>query len=139
MYVAVLGVSVSVVVIGLSALMLLRVERRVTLDSADLAQARLHALSAIEMGFFWISDDPDWRTNRADGVWVTDQTIGGGTFTLEVIDPEDGNLRTAPNNLLLLTGAGAQGDARFKLEVTIVPDNGGYVVSPRSWRQVPYK
>ena len=135
-YVVVLGVAMIVTVIGLSALVAVRIERRSLAGGTDFAQARLYALSAIEMGFFWIRDDPAWRDNRPSGVWVADQPIGNGTFTLEVIDPDDNNLKAEPNDFIVLTGTGLLGDARFKLQVTVVPDRGGYEISPGTWRQV---
>ncbi|UCC29162.1 MAG: hypothetical protein JSU86_13280 [Phycisphaerales bacterium] len=135
-YVVVLGVAMIVTVIGLSALAVVRIERRSLVGGTDFGQARLYAHSAIEMGFFWIRDDPTWRDNRPSGVWVEDQLIGDGTFTLEVKDPDDNNLKTEPNNFIVLTGTGVRGDARFKLQVTVVPDRGGYEISSGTWRQV---
>lgn len=132
MYVAVLGVAMIVTVIGLSALMATRVERQYARGTGDFAQARLYAQSAIEMGFFWISDDPDWRTRE----WEADQPIGQGTYTLEGIDPDDDNLEAEPNNSIILIGTGVQGEARYKLQVTVVPLKGGYELSPGAWRQV---
>ncbi len=114
----------TVAVIGIAALMALRIEHRTVETSADFAQTRLYAQSAIEMGFFWIADDPDWRSNLP-----TTGVIGNGTFTLEASDPE-------PNNSFVLIGTGMQGEARYKLQVTVQPDNGGYEIDPLSWRQV---
>ncbi len=136
-YVVVLGVSMTVAVIGIAALMALRIEHRTVETGRDFAQTRLYAQSAIEMGFFWIADDPNWRQNRpTKGVWVVDQPIGNGTFTLEAYDPEDDNLKTAPNNSIILIGSGMRGEARYKLQVTVVPEKGGYEIAPGSWLQV---
>ncbi len=135
-YVMVLGAVVSVMVIGLSAVTALRIERRSVGLITDFSQARFYAQSAIEMGFCWISDDANWRTNRPHGVWVADQPIGDGSFTLEVVDPNDGNLADDPNHAFVLTGTGTCGDTRFLLQVMVVPDSGGYEVSPGTWRQV---
>lgn len=127
----------TVAVIGLAALLALRIEHRTVETGGDFAQTRLYAQSAIEMGFFWIADDPEWRNNRpTTGVWVVDLPIGNGTFTLEAYDPEDDNLQAEPNNSFVLIGTGMQGEARYKLQVTVIPEKGGYEIAPGSWRQV---
>jgi hypothetical protein len=127
----------AVAVIGIAALLALRIEHRTVETGKDFAQSRLYAQSAIEMGFFWIADDPGWRQNRpTKGVWRGDRPIGNGTFTLEAYDPEDDNLNTEPNNSFILIGTGMQGEARYKLQVTVIPEQGGYEISPGSWRQV---
>jgi hypothetical protein len=125
-----------VIVIGASALMAVRIERRSVEGVTDFARARLYAQSAIEKGYFWIRDDPAWRDNRPDGMWVADKPIGDGTFTLEVIDPDDDDLATEPNNFIVMTGTGIQGEARYKLQVTVEAVNGGYQISSGTWRQV---
>ncbi len=120
----------TVAVIGLAALMALRIEHRTVETGGDFAQARIYAQSAIEMGFFWIADDPNWRQNRpTTGVWVVDRPIGNGTFTLEAYDTE-------PNNSIILIGTGMQDEARYKLQVTVIPEKGGYEIAPGSWLQV---
>ena len=135
-YVVVLGTSMAVMTIGLSALMAARIERRSVAGGTDFAQARLYAQTAIEMGFLWINNDADWRNNRANGVWVAEQPCGGGKFTLEVVDPDDDDLVIEPNDFVDLTGTGKCGEATYKLRVTIVPRNGGYEILPGSWVQI---
>jgi len=120
LYVAVLGCAMAVTVIGVAALTALRVERRFAEGTADFAQARLHALSAVEMGLHTIANDPDWRTNNPNGVWETDRPIGSGTYTLEGVDFDDGDLTDFDTEPVVLTGTGWQGDARYKLQVTVV-------------------
>lgn len=135
-YIVVLGTSMLVTVIGLSALMATRIERRFTETSNDFGAARLYARAAIDMGFFWINSDPDWRSNRPSGVWVVDQPIRTGTFTLSVTDPDDGDLAIAPNNFMVFVGTGVEGDTRFKLEVTVAAVDGGYEILQGTWRRV---
>ena len=122
MYVVVLGTSVMVTVIGLSALLSVRVERREVDMGGDFAQARLHAQSAIEIGLARISDNPDWRTRYSNGVWEADRPIGTGTYTVEGFDADDADLGDDDTDPLVLTGTGFSGDARYKLEVTLVPE-----------------
>ena len=114
-YVAVLGTAILVTVIGLSALMTIRIERTYSEGTSDLAQARMHARSAIEIGIHRIDTDLDWRNTYVSGVpWEEDQPIGNGTYTLEGVD-QDGNLADDNTDPVVLTGTGVQGQARYKL------------------------
>ena len=119
MYVVVLGCAMLVTVIGLSAVLTVRVQRRAAEDTGDYAQARLHAESAIRMGCHILQQDPSWRDNYSNGVWVLDQPIGSGSFTLEGIDPQDGDLGNSNEDPLVFIGTGAQGAARYKLRTTL--------------------
>ena len=117
-YVVVLGTSTVVTVVGLSALMAMRVERRSAEGLGDFAQARMHARSAIELGIWQIGVDSNWR-GRTSGVWETNKPIGTGSLALSVEDPLDGDLGDDSRDGLVLTGTGWEGDARFKLEVLL--------------------
>ena len=121
-YLAVLGYASLLTIIGLSALLVLRVQRRAAEGEIDLVQARMHARSAIEKGLWMIENDPVWRTNLSNGNWAADQPIATGTYTLEGIDPNDGNLTNSPVDPLVLTGTGLSGAARHKTQVTLVAD-----------------
>lgn len=125
MYVMVLGSTMIVTVIGLSAMMLTRIERRFAEGTADFTQARLYARSAIEMGLHRIRNDANWRTSNPNGIWLIDQPIGIGTYTLEGVDPNDGDLTNHDTDPLVLTGVGMEGDARYKLGVTLVAETPG--------------
>ncbi len=120
MYVAVLGSTMVITVIGMSALMLARVERTSAEGTADLSAARFYAQSAIEMGQHKIHQDSNWRTTYTSGAWESNRTIGSGTYTLEGIDPVDGNLSNSASDSLLLRGTGFEGQSRYKLQVTMV-------------------
>lgn len=117
-YVVVLGTSTAVTVIGLSALMATRIERRSAEGLGDLAQARMHARSAIELGMRQIGLDPNWRS-RTSGVWESNKPIGTGSYTFSAEDPVDGDLGDDPRDGLVLTGTGVEGDAVFNLEVSL--------------------
>jgi len=120
MYVAVLGSAMAVTVMGLSAIMLARVERSSVGGLADAAAARFYAQSAIEMGEFKIRQNSNWRQTHTSGVWEANVPIGTGTYTLEGIDIVDGNLSNSPSDPVLLRGTGFQGQSRYKLQVTMV-------------------
>ncbi len=118
-YVAVLGSSMLVTVVGLSALMATRIERRGAQDAGDLAKARFHARTGIEMGLFRIGADPDWRANRTNGLWEEDKPVGTGSYTLSGVDPDDGDLNDDEREPLRLDAVGMEGEARFSLQVTL--------------------
>jgi len=120
MYVAVLGSTMVITVIGMSALMLARVERSSAEGTADLSAARFYAQSAIEMGQHKIRQASNWRQTYTSGTWESNRTIGSGTYTLEGIDPVDGNLSNSASDSLLLRGTGFEGQSRYKLQVTMV-------------------
>ena len=120
-YVMVLGATMLVMTIGLTALYAARVESRSTTTSNDLVAARLYAQAAIEMGMFRIMDDPNWRDNRTSGWWTVDATIGDGTYSLQVIDPVDGILSISLTDQIIMQGVGMKGDARHMLSVVLNP------------------
>ncbi len=121
-YIMVLGTSTAMTVIGLSALLAVRIERRGAEGTADLSKARFHARSAIEMGLFQIGSDLDWRTNQTNGNWYVDKPISTGTFTLEGVDPNDGDLGNNDTDPLVFTGIGTRGDALYSLQVTLTAE-----------------
>jgi hypothetical protein len=121
-YLVVIGAAMLVALLGLSSLMALRIQRRVVEDAVDAAQARAYAQAAIEVGMSRIADDADWRTNYTHGVWITDQPLGEGSFTLEGRDDGDGDLADDDTDELVLTGIGVKGRARQKTQVRLVPE-----------------
>lgn len=126
-----------VLVIGLSGLMVSRIEQRSASAVSDMTQARLHALAAIEMGMFEIEDYPSsWRDRFDAGILPTDMPLGNGYLTLEAADPVDGDLINNTVDPVLFTGIGIEGGARHKLQVTITFTGGVTEFQPRSWKQV---
>lgn len=120
-YVMVLGATMLVMTIGLTALYAARVENRSSTTSNDLIAARLYAQAAIELGMFMILDDPNWRDNRTSGWWELDATIGDGTYSLQVTDPVDGIMSNSELDQIVMLGVGMKGDARHMLSVVLNP------------------
>jgi hypothetical protein len=119
-YLIVLAVTMIVATLGMGALLAIRAQARTTNLMGDIAEARLYALSAIELGRLWISKDVHWRSNRTNGVWVSNQPIGSGSFSLEVTDPIDGNLANRPHDPLVMKATAVKGQAQQVLQVTLV-------------------
>lgn len=134
-YILILGVAMMVTIIGLSALTVARVQRRTSARANESGAARFYARSAIELGFLSIRDDPAWRTSLGSGWWLLDQPIGDGTMSLDVNIVDDGDEKSN-NDVAVLIGIGVCGEARHKMQVTVVPESGGMVIAPSSWKQV---
>jgi hypothetical protein len=108
--------------IGLGALFAIRVQRRSTQITQDMAEARLHAQSAIELGLLFVQTNSNWRSTWSNGTWISEQSLGNGTYSLNGVDPDDGDLADSEYDPLALTGVGACGIARHQTQVTLVPD-----------------
>lgn len=133
-YIFFVGAAMVVAIIGVSALMTVRIQWRSAESSNDLTAARFCAQTAIEFAFVQINQDRTWRTNLGAGFWGLDHQIGGGLFNLEAtfIDDGDGN----PNNDdVVLTGIGVYGQATHRVQCTLVAQNAGVVISPGSWER----
>lgn len=122
----VLSSALIVSVVGLSALLAVRVQRRGARDLNSVAAARLNAQAAIELGLHWIATDPNWRDTRPNGVWAADVPAGRGTLTVEGTDPDGLPLNNDAAEPLLLTGTGVAGEARYKLQVSLTPQARGF-------------
>ncbi len=136
-YILVLSVSMIVAVIGISGLMVSRIEQRSASASSDMTAARTHAVAAVEMGLFAIEADPlNWRESFDSGNLPTDMPIAGGTLTLLATDPVDADLTNNAADPVLFTAIGVDGAARHKLQVTITFTGGVAEFQPGSWKQV---
>lgn len=120
-YFVVMATAMVVSLIGLSALVLQRLQRQAVERSSDAAQAQLNAQAAIEMGLFRLQANPNWRSTFSNGVWESNVPLGGGTYTLQGIDPSDSQLADAPGEPLLLVGTGAKGQSQQRFQMLVVP------------------
>lgn len=132
-YLLVLGTAMLVTLLGLSALLLVRVERRMDTAAQDAVQARLFAQSAIELALQRMAADPMWRHRHANGAWTADATLGRGSISYRFTDPGDGDLDDDRTDPVLLTGRGRVGEAvrmcQVRLEVPGV-ENANLLINP---------
>lgn len=110
-YVLVLGISLIVSVIGVSAVALARLSLRSTAGSQDATEAALLARSATELAIARVNVDPQWRTNHYSGVETPQVQFGRGTISYKLIDEEDGNLADSPGDPVRVMGIGRVGRA----------------------------
>jgi hypothetical protein len=109
-----------VTVIGLASLFSIRVQRRAVEQTKDRAQARLCAWSAIELGILYVQNS-SWRSTWPNGTWLSNKPLGSGSFSLQGIDPIDGDLANSKYNPLVLTGIGTKGTACHKTQLYLNP------------------
>lgn len=122
-YMAVIGASLLVTVIGLSSLMLTRIHHR-TLDRAGCgSEARFKAQSAVESVIGASRVFSTWRT-----YWGLDHgdtygplSLGNGELYFKLEDPEDGDLQDDPSDAVKITGTGVVDGAAFSLSAMAKP------------------
>jgi hypothetical protein len=95
-YVAILGTSMLVTVIGLSALLVVRVERRTSDLAAHATEAHIHVQSGVELALHLMQADPNWRSTYTHDVWAAPQALGGGSVSFKLVDEIDGALGNNP-------------------------------------------
>jgi hypothetical protein len=110
-----------VTVIGISSLLVARVELRAATGAEDRVKARGYAESAMEMALLLINSDPNWRSSRGNSNWPADEPIGDGTYTIEVADEIDGMVGNGATDPLVVTAIGKKGQARQKIRAMLFP------------------
>lgn len=116
-YVMVLGVSMTITVVGLAGISARRLRTRSTTRTNGFARARMLAFSGAEHALVRINADGDWRTTY-DGATVQ-QTSGGGTFSWQVTDPADGNLTDDSSEAATITATGTYGGTSYTLTLGV--------------------
>ena len=119
-YLLVLGVSMIVSLIGLTAIVLGRVERRMDRDVQDAVQARLLAQSAIELALQHLAGSPTWRGK-------TDRLLGDGELSYAVSET---------GGMLTLEAGGQVGNAVRRCQVRLQVRNGTVVPVPGTFAPV---
>jgi hypothetical protein len=120
-YIAVLGTALIISVLGMSTLMLQRLQNRQLTATTDIRQAQLNAEAAVEIAFLAIQTESNWRTARTNGRWFTARNTGSGHCTADVIDPLDNNLADDDTEPVVILGIGNSGPAEQRLQVTVDP------------------
>ena len=131
-YILVLGASLLVAAIGVSAILAARVRYRGASDNADMIHARELARTGIDRGLWEVKNNATlWRTVFAANT-MRNIPLGGGTFTVGAVDPADGDLINNTTDPAILYGIGKAGTCRCILYVTL--DSDGAIV-PGTWRR----
>jgi len=117
----VLGTSLIVALLGMSALMAQRIQNRITTASAHIRQAELNAQTAVEIGLLTMKQNANWRMTQPHGRWFSDRSTGSGKCSLDVIDPVDANLANSAEQPVVIRGIGYSGRAEQRIELTVDP------------------
>ena len=128
-YVFFLGISMIVMIIGLSALMAVRVRSRAAEDVNDGATARLCAQSAIEYTLLTMYKDSKWRDNTDHDTWQTTRETGEGTFTWKLVDETNGSLTADRSAPVRAYGMGNCGESVWVYSVLIQPPAEGLSIA----------
>ncbi len=110
-YISLLGVSMIVTVIGLSALLGTRVELRTAGLTEAATQARYSAASGLELVLLRIATDPKWRTTYSNDTWTAEETILDVAFSFKLVDEQDGDLANDLTQPVRLFAKAIVGDA----------------------------
>jgi len=101
----------------------------------DHAKARHVAESGLELAVAHIRSNDNWRSDRPNGTWVTDEAFGPGTFTIagqDGVDADgdgaitvpaegDGDLTDDPAELVTLSATGKVGGTTHVVRAVIRP------------------
>ncbi len=97
-YVLVLLTASAVTVIGLSALVVTRVETRATAARLQTVEARWQAESIVHLALARLHDDSNWRTTYTNDTWTSTQTFGDTSYRFKLIDESDADLADDPSD-----------------------------------------
>jgi hypothetical protein len=118
-----------VTVIGLSALAVSRIQTWTVASTNDAREASALAFAAAEHALTLldkstINDKPRWRTTWTEGAETPPMTLGRGTISYILTDPEDHNLADDESEPVRLYGIGRVGEATRITSVELVPAGG---------------
>ena len=116
--------SMLVTVIGLSAVLAQRVQRRTINGASDAVQARYCAEAGIDLALHIIEQVPQWRHFYPHDVWFAPQAMGGGTVKWKLRDEADGNIANGDTDPVRIVAWGMVGDAIQKVSVVVEPAPG---------------
>ena len=103
-YLTVLVASLIVVVIGVSALLAVRLQHRVAVGTHRATEARLHARSAVDRALLRLAGDDRWRRTYTHDQWTQGVKLNGATLSFKLVDADDANLSDDPAERVWLHG-----------------------------------
>jgi hypothetical protein len=112
--------------IGLSSMVVSRLNLRSVSGRQDRREARILADSAIELGTGVVTQDTGWRSNLVNGTLYpsTSLTLGNGTISWKLVDT-DGNLADDDSDAVRLYGIGRVGQSIYTKSVLLEPAGAG--------------
>ena len=113
--------------IGMSAMVVARLNLRSTSWRQDRREARVLANSAVELGAGLVMQNDNWRSSFQDNQEYpsTPMTMGNGTIAWKLVDERDGNLTDDDADTARLYGIGRVGQAVYTKSVLLEPAGAG--------------
>ncbi|MFI4898092.1 MAG: carbohydrate binding domain-containing protein [Phycisphaerales bacterium JB059] len=111
-YIAVLGVTLFVTLVGLSAMYLVNTERETRIAVSEARSARIDARSAIEIALSRVAADRSWRSNHPAGQWSDAEALGETNWGY-VLDYDDSLPDDDDVEISVTVGASRKDEARF--------------------------
>lgn len=121
MYLLILGVSVILMVIGLSAVTLARVNTRSVAGDNHWAEAQVLAFSGAEHALATIRSTDNWRTKF--GSSETTVKLTQGTFRWRLVDEADGDLADDAAEPFVIVARGQLNDAAYAVGLCCAVDS----------------
>ena len=121
-YIMAMGTSLIVVCLAVAGLQSVRVQRRINESQSQIANAKKLAQAGIEFAQLSMSSDVSWRTKFMHGVPVTRATTGG-SFSVVLMDPDDGVISNQTTDPITITSTGAFGASSQKITAYLEPQN----------------
>lgn len=97
--------------LGLSALAVVRTERRQSTASTDVLAARKNAESAVAAALALIKSNTSWRSTYTHNLESAPLSFARGTSTWKLVDTTDSSLADDPRDSVLIQGIGRVGEA----------------------------
>lgn len=119
LYMTVVITAAIVSLLAMSSLMVQRLQRKAYASQSDQVEARLNAETAGRLGLQKMKDNQNWRFEFPNGDWQTDTAFGNGTFTINVVDPIDGDLTDSPTDPIVISGIGRVGNAVQRIQFSV--------------------
>ena len=116
-YLLVLAVSSVLMILGLAAASVARVDNLNVAANSDWTEAQLLAMSAAENALCRIADNEDWRDELSSPVSVA---MGRGTMRWQITDPGDGDLSDNASDPILIVASGQVGDSNYMLGLSCI-------------------
>lgn len=123
-YIATLSVSMLMTVIGLSTLMVQRIDNRKAMIKSDSEQATILAAAAIEHALSEINSNPTFRSAYVHDVPIPPHSFSGGTFEWRLRDDEDQDLGNNEEDPVTVIGTGKFKGATRKYEIKLTKQGG---------------
>lgn len=113
--------SAIVMVVGVSALMAVRIEQSVAAGAGRAAEARVHARAAIEMALTEVNDDPTWRDSHTHDQWTDPRALAAGQVQYKLVNTTGGELADDPTSAVWLYGRAIHGQVERTARVLLQP------------------